>query len=187
MRNYSTLAAPLYRLTSGDPKKKKRGGKKCAGPDPPFKWTNQCEEAFQTLKHKLSTAPVLGYPDYSLPFVLQTDASGSGLGAVLAQVQDGAERVIAYTRRGLSPAETRYPAHKLEFLALKWAVTHKFYDHLYRRSLSVMTDKNPLKYVMTSGGCPNCLCLTLTSSTEMGGATPMLMPSPICLNVKSRR
>ena len=76
--------------------------------------------------------------------------SGSGLGAVLAQVQDGAERVIAYASQGLSPAETRYPAHKLEFLALKWAVTDKFYDHLYGRKFSVQTDNNPLKYVMTS-------------------------------------
>uniref|UniRef100_A0A8P4KEB8 ribonuclease H n=1 Tax=Dicentrarchus labrax TaxID=13489 RepID=A0A8P4KEB8_DICLA len=147
---YSTLAAPLYRLTAGDPRKKRRGGKKSLGPDPPFVWTNECEEAFQSLREMLTTAPVLGYPDYSMPFVLQTDASGEGLGAVLAQVQDGAERVIAYASRGLSPAETRFPAHKLEFLALKWAVTDKFYDHLYGRRFSVQTDNNPLKYVMSS-------------------------------------
>lgn len=147
---YSTLAAPLYRLTTGDPRRKKRGGKKSAAADPPFLWTSECELAFQTLKESLMTAPVLGYPDYSIPFVLQTDASGGGLGAVLAQVQDGAERVIAYASRSLSPAETRYPAHKLEFLALKWAVTDKFYDHLYGRKFSVQTDNNPLKYVMTS-------------------------------------
>ena len=131
MSGYSTLAAPLYRLTAGDPRKKKRGGKKGPVPDPPFLWTRDCEEAFQTLKERLTTTPVLGYPDYSLPFVLQTDASGEGLGAVLVQVQGGAERVIAFASRGLSPAETRYPAHKLEFLVLKWAVTDKFYDHLY--------------------------------------------------------
>lgn len=150
VQNYSTIAAPLYRLTSGDPRKKRRGGKSSANPDPPFLWTSECEEAFQSLKVKLTTAPVLGYPDYNLPFVLQTDASGGGLGAVLAQVQDGTERVIAYASRGLSPAETRYPAHKLEFLALKWAVADKFYDHLYGRRFSVQTDNNPLKYVMTS-------------------------------------
>lgn len=78
------------------------------------------------------------------------NASRGGLGAILAQVQDGAERVIAYASRGLTPAETRYPAHKLDFLALKWAVTDKFYDHLYGRQFSVQTDNNPLKYVMTS-------------------------------------
>lgn len=99
---YSTLAAPLYRLTTGDPRKKKRGGRKSVGPDPPFMWTNEYEEVFQALKEKLITAPVLGYPDYSLPFVLQIDASGGRLGVVLAQVQNGTERVIAYARRARS-------------------------------------------------------------------------------------
>lgn len=64
-----------------------------------------------SVKDKATTAPALGYPDYSLPFLLQTDASGCGLGAVLAQVQDRAERVITYTSRELSLTETRYPAH----------------------------------------------------------------------------
>ena len=150
VKGYSSMAAPLYRLTSGDPRKKKRGAKKNVEPDQPFTWTTECEEAFQSLKEKLVGAPVLGYPDYSLPFLLQTDASREGLGAVLAQVQGGMEKVIAYASRGLSPPETRYPAHKLEFLALKWAATDKFYDHLYGRKFSVLTDNNPLKYVMTS-------------------------------------
>ena len=97
------------------------------------------------MKEELINAPVLGYPDYTLPFLLQTDASGVGLGAVLAQVQSGLKRVIAYASRGLSPPETRYPAHKLEFLALKWAITDKFLDHLYGRKLSVLTDNNPPK------------------------------------------
>lgn len=150
VKSYSSLAAPLYRLTSGDPRKKKRGAQKGPGLDQPFLWTAECEEAFQALKEKLTNAPVLGYPDYSLPFLLQTDASRDGLGAVLAQIQGGAERVIAYASRGLTPPETRYPAHKLEFLALKWAVTDKFHDHLYGRKFSVLTDNNPLKYVMTT-------------------------------------
>lgn len=150
VKSYAMLAAPLYRLTSGDPRKKKRGGKTAPAPDVAFMWTSECEEAFQSLKLQLTTTPILGYPDYNLPFVLQTDASGEGLGAVLAQVQEGSERVIAYASRGLSPAETRYPAHKLEFLALKWAVTSKFHDHLYGRKFSVLTDNNPLKYVMST-------------------------------------
>ncbi|KAF0035369.1 hypothetical protein F2P81_013127 [Scophthalmus maximus] len=80
----------------------------------------------------------------------QIDASGEGLGTVLAHVQDEAERVIAYASRGLSPPDTRYTSHKLEFLALKWAITDKFHDHLYGRKFSVLTDNSPLKYVMTS-------------------------------------
>ncbi len=136
---YATLVAPLYRLTSGDPKKKKRGMRGTSGPAKPFEWSEECEKAFEVLKERLITAPVLGYPNYSLPFVLQTDASGEGLGAVLAQVQDGVEKVIAYASRGLRPPETRYPAHKLEFLALKWAVTEKLYDHLYGHTFSVLS------------------------------------------------
>lgn len=77
-------------------------------------WTDNYEVAFQTLKERLTTAPVLGYPDDRLPFVHQMDASGEGPVAVLGQVQAGTERVIAFTSRGLSPAETRYPAHKLQ-------------------------------------------------------------------------
>lgn len=93
---------------------------------------------------------MLAYPDYGLSFVIQIDASGEGLGTVLAHVQDEAERVIAYASRGLSPPDTRYTSHKLEFLALKWAITDKFHDHLYGRKFSVLTDNSPLKYVMTS-------------------------------------
>lgn len=150
VKSYSSLAAPLYRLTSGDPRRKKRGAHRGPVSNQPFLWNAECEEAFQALKEKLTHAPVLGYPDYSLPFLLQTDASRDGLGAVLAQIQGGVERVIAYASRGLTPPETRYPAHKLEFLALKWAVTDKFHDHLYGRKFSVLTDNNPLKYVMTT-------------------------------------
>lgn len=124
IKGYATFATSLYKLASGDPKRKKRGVKGMLGPAKPFEWSVECEAAFDTLKEKLTTTPVLGYLNYSLPFVLQTDASREGLGAVLAQVQDGASR-------GLSPPQTRYPAHKLEFLALKWAVTDEFYDHLY--------------------------------------------------------
>ena len=94
VEGYSSIAAPLYRLTSGDPRKKIRG-KKRLGPEPPFLWTTECEKAFQSLRQKLTTAPVLAYPGYSQPFVLQTDASGEGLGAVLAQFQGGTETVVA--------------------------------------------------------------------------------------------
>ena len=115
VKSYSAIAAPLYRLTSGDPRKKK--GKK-SPPPPPYEWTPECEEAFNELKHRLTSAPILGYADYSLPFILETDASGLGLGAVLSQKQGGVPRVIAYGSRGLTTSETRYPAHKLEYLAL---------------------------------------------------------------------
>ena len=93
---------------------------------------------------------MLAYADFSLPFILHTDASGRGLGAVLYQHQDGVDRVIAYASRALSDSEKNYPAHKLEFLALKWAVCDKFHDYLYGAKFHVKTDNNPLTYVQTT-------------------------------------
>lgn len=74
----------------------------------------------------------------------------SGLGAALYQVQDGQTRVVAYASRGLSKSEKNYPVHKLEFLALKWAVSEKFHDYLYGANFKVLTDNNPVTYVLTS-------------------------------------
>ena len=71
-----------------------------------------------------STTPVLTYANYQKKFILHTDASDLGLGAVLYQYDnDNGKRVVAYASRSLSPSEKNYPAHKLEFLALKWAGT----------------------------------------------------------------
>jgi len=73
-----------------------------------------------------------------------------GLCAILYQHQDGVPRVIAYASRRVSDTEKKYPAHKLEFLALKWAITEKFHDYLYGQKFSVLTDNNPLTYVLTT-------------------------------------
>ena len=110
------------------------------------------ERLRQSLKSspKLSNPPVFAYADYRKSFKLHTDASSSGLGAVLYQQQDGIDRVIAYASRSLKPSERNYPAHKLEFLALKWAITDKFHDYLYGTSFEVVTDNNPLTYVLTT-------------------------------------
>lgn len=82
--------------------------------------------------------------------MVHTDVSATGLGAVLYQVQDGQSRVVAYASRGLSKSEKNYPAHKLVFLSLKWAVSEKFNDYLYGVTFKVLTDNNPLTYVLTS-------------------------------------
>ena len=94
--------------------------------------------------------PIPAYADYSLPFKLHTDASGTGLVAVLYQEQDGKERVISFASRSLKPSEKNYPAHKLEFLSLKWAVSEKYHDYLYGATFEVITDNNPLTYVFTT-------------------------------------
>ena len=83
------------------------------------------------LKEALCSAPVLGYAQYERPFVVETDASHLGLGAVLSQEQEGRRVVIAYASRRLRPPECQYRSMKLEMLALKWAVTTKFCAYLY--------------------------------------------------------
>ena len=114
------------------------------------KWDNDCQVAFDIIKERLTSPPVLGYANLEEPFVLHTDASLTGLGACLYQIQDGDMRVIAYASRGLNRSEMNYPAHKREFLALKWAVTDKFKDYLLASKFTVITDNNPLTYVLKS-------------------------------------
>lgn len=90
----------------------------------------------------------LAYADYSLPFIVHVDASGTDLGAMLYQCSDGVENVIAYASRGLRSSERFYPAHKLELLALNWVVTDKFSDYLHGYKFEVRTDNNLLTYVL---------------------------------------
>ena len=114
-------------------------------------WTDECEEAFQKLKQLHSDTPCLAYPDYEKSFKLYTDTSESGLGAVLAQIkEDNVERPIAYVIRTLSKSECNYDTHKLEFLALKWAITDCFHEYLYGGSFNIYMDNNPLTYVLSS-------------------------------------
>ena len=89
VRNFASIAKPLYRLTE-----------KTAT----FEWTMECQESFAELRHKLCTAPVLAFPDFTKAFILDTDASNTGVG-VLSQLDDqGQEHVIAFASRTLSKA-----------------------------------------------------------------------------------
>ena len=97
-----------------------------------IQWDHRCQQTFDDMKRLCTTVPILAYQDFTQPFKLHTDACGSGLGAVLNQThKDGTEAAIAYTSMSLSKAESHYPAHKLEFLTLKWAVVKKFHEYLY--------------------------------------------------------
>ena len=149
VESFSQIAKPLTDLMPSTAKKKK-GAKKKVTTERKWTWGPEQEKAFVTLKDKLSSFPVLGFANYSLPFELHTDASGRGLGAVLYQEQEGVKRVISYASRGLTKSEANYPAHKLEFLCLKWAVTEKFQDYLYGHDFVVFTDNNPLTYILSS-------------------------------------
>ena len=113
-------------------------------------WGPEQQEAFETLQRLCTEAPILAYADFKAPFILHTDVSSDGLGVVLYQNQDGQRRVIAYASRSLSPSERNYPAHKLEFLALKWAITDKFHEYLYGADFQAFTDNNPLTYILTT-------------------------------------
>ena len=149
IKGFASIVRPLNDLLVGqvtNPKARKKKPPKRA----PFKWTSVQQESFETIIDRLSNPPVLAYADYSLPFKGHTDASVNGLGAVLYQNQDNKERVIAYASRSLKPSERNYPAHKLEFLALKWEVCEKFHDYLYGSQFEVITDNNPLTYVLTT-------------------------------------
>ena len=121
---------------------------------PKFDWTELHNDSFEKLKLALTSAPILAYPNYSKPFLLETDASLKGLGAVLSQEDDdGKMRVISYASRTLKPYEKsmqNYSSAKLELLALKWSVCEKFRDYLIGSKFTVLTDNNPLTYVRTS-------------------------------------
>ena len=111
-------------------------------------WTQECSEAFFELKKQLSSAPILSFPNFHLQFVVDTDASGEGLGAVLSQVVGGCEHVLAYASRVLSKNERKYCATRREMLALVWAV-HHFRPYLYGKEFQIRTDHNCLKWLLT--------------------------------------
>ena len=121
---------------------------------PKFVWASEHQKAFDALKLALTTAPVLGYPNFEREFILETDTSLRGLGAVLSQVDDqGKTHIIAYASQTLRPSERsmhNYSSAKLELLALKWAVKEKFRDYLLGSKFTVYTDNNPLAYIQTS-------------------------------------
>ena len=80
--------------------------------------------------------------------MLHTDACRSGLGAGLYQtLDDGTSAIISYASSSLTKAETHDPAHKLEFLALKWAVVQKFHEYLFGLTFDIHTNNNPLTYI----------------------------------------
>lgn len=151
--NFSALAKPLNDLTVGYiPRKCQTKGKKKPqlnlSSDITHLWGEKQQAAFEAIIQALTSEPVLGIADKTKPFVLHCDASGTGLGAVLYQEHGGQLKVIAYASRGLNKSEQNYPAHKREFLALKWAMSDKFSDYLLGSSVTVVTDNNPLCYVL---------------------------------------
>ena len=122
IKGFANIATPLYDLTSG-----KNKDKKSEHLDLP----QEAREAFDRLKAACLQAPILAFPDFDKPFLLEMDAPGKGLGDVLSQKQsDGRYHPIAYASCIMNETEQRYHSNKQEFLALKWAVTEQFHEYL---------------------------------------------------------
>ena len=109
VKGFATIAKPLHQLTEKERK---------------FEWTKECDNAFETLKHFLVEAPILGYPMDRGEFILDTDASDVGMGAILCQIQDGVERVISYFSKTFSKCERNYCVTRRELLAFACSVKH---------------------------------------------------------------
>ena len=147
IKGFAKIAVPLYDLTSGDNKDKKSEH---------VNLSPEALEAFNCLRAACLQAPILAFLDFDKPFLLETDASGKGLGAVLSQKQaDGRYHPIAYASWVMNETEQRYPCNKQEFLSLKWVVTEQFHEYLSpygknRNEFVVRSDNNLLTYIFSS-------------------------------------
>ena len=133
MANFAQVAEPLTALT-----------KKVAPTI--VLWTPECEESFLKLRSWLTSSPILMAPDYSLPFIVQTDASDIGLGVVLSQVVDGSEHPVCFLSRKLLPRERNYSTIEKECLAIVWGI-QMLDPYLFGTMFTVQTDHNPIQWL----------------------------------------
>ena len=131
VRGFAAICRPLYQLTEKNA---------------PFRWTSECDNAFCELKQLLTSAPVLSYPDFSKPFILDTDASNVGIGAVLSQNHNGMEHVVAYASKSLTKAERNYSVTRRELLAIVTFTNH-FRQYLLGREFVLRTDHHSLSWL----------------------------------------
>ena len=129
IEDFLRLAAPITRLTRKEVK---------------FDWDDRCEEEFQELKRRLTSAPILIVSDKGQGYIVYCDASRAGLGCVLMQ----SERVVAYGSRQLKNHEQNYPTHDMELAVVVFAL--KIWRHyLYGKEFEVYSDHKSLKYIFT--------------------------------------
>ena len=131
VKKFSDKAAPLNALLRKDQV---------------WKWTPECQNAFETLKGEIASQPVSAYPDFSKPFRLYTDASNLGLGAILVQKQQGKEKIICCASRTLNNAESNYSTSKKECLAIVWGV-QVFRPFLVATHFEILTDHYALQWL----------------------------------------
>lgn len=132
VKDFATIASPLHRLTQ-------KGQV--------FQWSKDCADAFEQLRSALVGAPVLCYPDPQLPFIVDTDASNVGLGAVLSQEGENGEQVISYYSRSLNRPERNYCVTRRELLAVILGLRH-FRPYLYGRRFLLRTDHASLTWLL---------------------------------------
>ncbi|MEW8544975.1 MAG: reverse transcriptase domain-containing protein [Candidatus Thiodiazotropha sp.] len=136
--NFATVCKPLHKLTE----------KNCS-----FVWTDSCQNAFETIKQLLTSAPILSYPLLQGQlFLVDCDASNVGVGAVLSQIQDGEEKVISYFSKCLSRSERQYCTTRKELLAVVIAVKH-FHHYLLGQRFTIRTDHGSLQWLMRFKNC----------------------------------
>ncbi|MDV3187757.1 MAG: ribonuclease H family protein, partial [Sweet potato little leaf phytoplasma] len=127
VENYGAKAFPLTQLTQKEA----------------FEWNDEAQEAFDNLKRSMITLPVLALPDFSQPFIVETDASGTGLGAVLTQNQ----KPIAYFSQSLSPRAQAKSIYEKELMAIVKAV-QKWRPYLLGQRFLIRTDQQALRFLV---------------------------------------
>ena len=132
--DFGAIAKPLTKKTHKDQLKQ------------PFIWTEEDQKAFETLRDRLLTPPILAYPNFDEKFLLFTDACDYGIGAVLSQVQNGEEHPIAYASRQLTKPEMKYCTTEKEALAIVYAIKH-FKHYLLDRPFEIITDHAALQWL----------------------------------------
>ena len=138
--NFAVLAQPLYEAT----KEKK------------LKWTDECSIAFEELKVALVNHPTTHLPDLNHPFIVGSDASDKGTGAVLMQDVEGRRRVVDFMSRTFSDTEKRYSTIEREATAILWALD-KWHYFLLGRQFTIETDHKPLQWLLTKVDLPGKL------------------------------
>lgn len=133
IKGFSLIAKPLFVLTEDLSK---------------FVWDMNCQEVFEKLKKLLVSAPILSFPIEKGEFILDTDASGHGIGAVLSQIQGGSEKVIAYFSRVLNKSERNYCVTRRELLAIVDSI-RSFHQYLYGQKFVVRTDHASLRWLLS--------------------------------------
>jgi putative transposase len=132
IRNFSTIAAPLTKFNR----------KEVA-----FKWTEEEQHSFDTLRNHLISSPVLHLPDRTSQFKLQTDASDTGIGGVLLQMTENGYKPVGYASKSLTKSEKKYSTIEKEAMAVWWCITKKFNTYLQGQTFIVETDHQPLSWL----------------------------------------